>query len=274
MNITVRSLQQWKRARQPFTMLTAYDYSFAQWVAKANIPVILVGDSLGQVMLGYPSTLPVTMDEMVHHTRAVAKAAPQCLIVADLPFLSYQVSSEEAVRNAGRLLKEAGAHAVKLEGGQDMAGVVAALVRADIAVMGHVGLTPQAVHQLGGYHTQAADAAGQRQLLADAKAVEAAGAFAVVLEKVPPAAAQRVTRALKVPTIGCGSGPHCDGQVLVTYDLLGLFGDFTPPFVKRYAELGAAAVKAMAAFDADVRQGRWVAPAPKVSRAQRPRRTA
>jgi 3-methyl-2-oxobutanoate hydroxymethyltransferase len=259
--VTVRDLQRWKAAGERFTVLTAYDYSFARLLAKAGVPVLLVGDSLGNVVLGHRSTLPVTMDDMVRSTAAAARGAGECLVVADLPFLSYQVSTEEAVRNAGRLM-QAGAHAVKLEGGRDMADVIAAIVRADIPVMAHIGLTPQAVHQLGGHRTQAVDAAGRRQLLADARAVQAAGAFAVVIEKVPPAAAAAVTRALRIPTIGCGSGPHCDAQVLVTYDLLGWFGDFTPSFVKRYAELGDAAVAAMSRFTADVRAGRFPASAP------------
>ncbi len=259
MSITVRHLAEWKAKRERFSMLTAYDYSLAQWVAKAGIPVILVGDSLGQVMLGHSSTLPVTMEDMLRHTAAVVRGAPQCLVIADLPFLSYQISREEAVRNAGRLVQTGGAQGVKLEGGEDMADTVAAIIRADIPVMGHVGLTPQAVHQLGGYQTQATDEAGERQLLADARALEAAGVFAVVLEKVPARAAAQVTAALSIPTIGCGAGPDCDGQVLVTHDILGLFGDFTPPFAKRYAELGQAAAEAMKAFDQDVQSGRFPA---------------
>ncbi|MCD4814553.1 3-methyl-2-oxobutanoate hydroxymethyltransferase [bacterium] len=257
MAITVRHLAQWKNQQERFAVLTAYDYAMAQWVAQAKIPVILVGDSLGQVMLGHASTLPVTMDAMVHHTAAVVRGAGECLVVADMPFLSYQVCSEDAVRNAGRLIQEAGAHAVKLEGGEDMAAVIRALVRADIAVMGHIGLTPQAVHQLGGYRTQAVDEAGRQTLLADARAVEAAGAFAVVLEKVPAQAAREVTEALSIPTIGIGAGPDCDGQVLVTHDILGLFGDYKPSFVKRYAELGQAAVKAMATFQQEVKTGQF-----------------
>jgi len=212
-----------------------------------------VGDSLGNVILGHKTTLPVTMDDIVRATAAVVRGAEGCLVVADMPFLSYQMSKEEAVRNAGRLIQEGGAHAVKLEGGQDMADVIAALVRADIAVMGHIGLTPQAIHQFGGHRTQAADEAGVRRLVADAKAVAAAGAFAMVIEKVPPAAAAVVTRTVKIPTISCGAGPYCDGQVLVTHDVLGMFSDFTPPFVKRYAQLGEAAVQALSAFAADVR---------------------
>jgi 3-methyl-2-oxobutanoate hydroxymethyltransferase len=207
-------------------------------------------------MLGYRNTLPVTMDDMVRAAAAVVRGAPECLVVADMPFLSYQVSAEDAIRNAGRLIKETGAHAVKLEGGRDMAPVIAALTHADIAVMGHIGLTPQALHQFGGHRTQAVNEAGRRQLLADARAVTAAGAFAMVIEKVPDDAARAVTRAVPIPTISCGAGPYCDGQVLVTYDLLGLYGDFTPPFVKQYAHLGDAAVVAMTAYAADVKAGK------------------
>jgi 3-methyl-2-oxobutanoate hydroxymethyltransferase len=254
--ITIRQLAQWKESGEKFTMLTAYDYTMAALVAKAGIPVALVGDSLGQVVLGYSSTLPVTMEDMIHHTRAVVRGAAGCLVVTDMPFMSYQVSVEDAVRNAGRLMKEGGAHAVKLEGGADMVPVIQAIVRADIPVMAHIGLCPQAVHQCG-YRTQAVDAAGRKQLLADARAVEKAGAFAVVIEKTEHAAAREVTRVLKIPTIGCGSGPYCDGQVLVTYDVLGLFQDFTPCFVKRYAQLGDAAMTALTAFAADVRAGKF-----------------
>ncbi|MBN1595001.1 3-methyl-2-oxobutanoate hydroxymethyltransferase [candidate division FCPU426 bacterium] len=255
MAFTTRHLAEWKAKGERFTMLTAYDYSWARLVSAAGVPVILVGDSLGQVVLGYKNTLPVTMADMVHHTAAVVRGAPESLVVADMPFLSYQVSTTDAIRNAGRLIQEGGAQAVKLEGGEDMAEVVAALVRADIAVMGHIGLTPQAVHQLGGYRTQAVDEAGQQRLLADARALEQAGVFALVLEKVPAAAAAAVTQALAIPTIGCGAGPACDGQVLVTYDLLGVFSDYKPSFVKRYAELGKTAVEAMSAFCEEVRNG-------------------
>ncbi len=245
-------------------MLTAYDYSLAVLVAKAGIPVVLVGDSLGQVMLGHASTLPVTLEDILHHARAVVRGAPGCLVVADMPFGSYQISIPEAVSNAVRLVKESGAQAVKLEGGADMAPVIAAITRADVAVMAHIGLTPQAVHQLGGYRTQATDLAGRKRLLADARAVAAAGAFAVVIEKVPDTAAAAVTRALSIPTIGIGAGPNCDGQVLVAHDLLGLFLDYTPPFVKRYARLGETAIQAMAGFASDVASGKF--PAPEVPR--------
>lgn len=255
--VTVRDLQRWKAAGRKFTMLTAYDYSMARWLSAAGIPVMLVGDSLGNVILGHKTTLPVTLDDILRATAAVVRGAGEAMVVADMPFLSYQISIPEAVRNAGRLIQEGGAQAVKLEGGRDMAEVIAALVRADIAVMGHVGLTPQAVHQVGGHPTQAADAAGRRRLLADARAVEAAGAFSVVIEKTAPAAAAAVTRALRIPTIGCGSGPDCDGQVLVTHDVLGMFGDYLPPFAKRYANLGVTAVGALMAFAADVSAGKF-----------------
>ncbi|MEW6517035.1 MAG: 3-methyl-2-oxobutanoate hydroxymethyltransferase [candidate division FCPU426 bacterium] len=255
MRVTVRHLSEWKARGERFAVLTAYDYSLAKLVSQAGVPVILVGDSLGQVVLGFDSTLPVTLEDMLRHTAAAARGAGDSLVVADLPFLSYQVSREEAVRNAGRLLKEAGAHAVKLEGGEAWAPTVAALTAAGIPVMGHVGLMPQSVHLHGGYRTQATDPDGQARLLRDAQALEAAGAFAVVLEKVPDEAAGRVTKALSIPTIGCGAGPACDGQVLVLHDILGLFGDFTPPFAKRYAELGQAAVAAISAYAADVKAG-------------------
>ncbi len=219
MPVTVRRLAEWKRSGERFAVLTAYDYSLAKLVAQAGVPVILVGDSLGQVMLGYGSTLPVTLEDMLRHTAAVARGAGESLVVADMPFLSYQVSREEAVRNAGRLLKEAGAHAVKLEGGEAWAPTVSALVAAGIPVMGHVGLMPQSVHQLGGYRTQATYEDGQARLLRDAQALEAAGAFAGVVEKVPDAAAGRGPQALGVPPSGCGAGPACDGQVLVLHDI-------------------------------------------------------
>jgi 3-methyl-2-oxobutanoate hydroxymethyltransferase len=263
--LTPQQLAHWKATGQKFAVLTAGDYTMAKLIAAAGVPVILVGDSLGQVMLGYPSTQPVTMEEMIHHTRAVVRGAGAALVVADLPFMSYQVSVEEAVRNAGRLVKEGGAHAVKLEGGADFSEVIRAIVRAGIPVMGHIGLRPQSVLQQGGYRTQGADAAGRKQLLADGRAVEKAGAFAVVLEKTEAATAGALTRALPIPVIGIGAGPHCDGQVLVTYDVLGLFPDFTPPFVKQYARLGDVAKVALVAFDADVRLGKFPEKSPAVS---------
>lgn len=257
MAITIKHIQQFKQQQEKFTVLTAYDYTMAKLVQQAEVPVVLVGDSLGQVMLGYPSTLPVTMEQMIHHTAAVVRGAAQCLVVADMPFMSYQTSIGEAVAQAGRLIKEGGAQAVKLEGGRDYRDVIAAIVRAGIPVMGHIGLRPQSVNQLGGYQTQATTAGEAKLLLEDALAVAQAGAFSVVLEKVAPTAARKVTKALTIPTIGIGAGEACDGQILVSYDLLGLFSDYVPPFVKQYAMLGSQAVAAMKRFQHDVRQGRF-----------------
>ncbi len=268
MAITVLHLRQWKATREKFVVLTVYDYAMAKLAVQAGVPVLLVGDSLGQVILGYKSTLPVTMEDIIRHTAAVTRGAPEALVVADMPFMSYQVSVSEAVANAGRLLKETGAQAVKLEGGEPMADVIRAIVRAGIPVMAHIGLTPQAVNQLGGYKTQATDSAGERRLLADAKAVEEAGAFALVLEKIPDQVAVKVTRALSIPTVGIGAGPACDGQVLVSYDLLGLFGDYVPPFVKRYAQLGEAAKDAMGRFVEDVKKGKFPQPTGSISKSR------
>jgi len=232
------------------TMLTAYDYSMARLLDEGGVDAILVGDSLGMVMQGNANALTVTLDEMIYHTRCVARGVTRCLIVADLPFLSYQVSPGQAVRSAGKLLK-AGAHAVKLEGGVRMLPALDALQRADIPVMGHVGLTPQSVHRMGGFKVQR-DA---EELLADARAVEAAGAFSLVVEGVPTAVGKAITEMVTIPTIGIGAGPDCDGQVLVWHDLLGLFDGFRPKFVKRYAELGVSAREALAAYCAEVRSG-------------------
>jgi 3-methyl-2-oxobutanoate hydroxymethyltransferase len=235
--VTTATIKEMKAAGKPITMLTAYDYPLAKIVDEAGIDMILVGDSLGNVVLGYDSTLPVTMDEMIHHTRAACRGASRAMVVADMPFLSYQVSVEEAVRNAGRFLKETGAQAVKLEGGQEVAEAVRAIVNAGIPVVGHLGLTPQAIHQLGGFKVQGKDELAAKKLIADARALEEAGIFCLVLECVPTPLARAVTEALSVATIGIGAGPHCDGQVLVTYDLIGLYPRFTPKFVKKYVNL-------------------------------------
>jgi len=235
--VTTATIKEMKAAGKPITMLTAYDYPMAKIVDEAGIDMILVGDSLGNVVLGYDSTLPVTMDEMIHHTRAACRGASRAMVVADMPFLSYQVSVEEAVRNAGRFLKETGAQAVKLEGGQEVAEAVRAIVNAGIPVVGHLGLTPQAIHQLGGFKVQGKDELAAKKLIADARALEEAGIFCLVLECVPTPLAKAVTEALSVATIGIGAGPYCDGQVLVTYDLLGLYPRFTPKFVKKYVNL-------------------------------------
>ena len=237
------------------TVLTAYDFPLARMIDEAGIDAILVGDSVGNVVLGYENTLPVTMDDMLHHTKAVVRAVKRAMVIADMPFLSYQVSREEAVRNAGRLLKEGGAQAVKLEGGQEVAATVRAITDAGIPVMGHIGLTPQAVHQLGGYRVQGRDAAAAQKLLDDARALDAAGVFAIVLECVPVPLARVITQAVPVPTIGIGAGPYCDGQVLVTHDLLGLYGGFAPRFVKQYANLHAQIVAALAQYRREVVEG-------------------
>jgi 3-methyl-2-oxobutanoate hydroxymethyltransferase len=238
------------------TMLTAYDYTMARLLDDAGVDSLLVGDSLGMVVQGQPDSLAVTMDEMVYHTRLVARGVRRSLLVADLPFLSYQVSPEQAVFNAGRLVKEGGAHAVKLEGGVRSAAAIAAITAADVPLIGHIGLTPQSVRRLGGFKVQRdAD-----KLLEDALAVEAAGAFAVVVECVPSDVAARITAAVKIPTIGIGAGPHCDGQVLVTPDLLGLFDDLRPRFVKQYADLGGEVRRAVQSYCREVREGTFPAP--------------
>lgn len=255
--VRVPDMQRKKARGEKISMLTAYDASMARLLDSAGIDMLLVGDSLGMIMLGHETTLNVTMDDMVRHTRAVRLGAPRALVVADLPFLSYQVSVEDALRNAGRLVQEGGATAVKMEGGRHIVPVVQRLVSIGIPVMGHLGLTPQSFHQLGGFRRQAAHAAEQEILLADAHALQEAGAFAIVLECIPDDLARQVSAQLQIPTIGIGSGPYCDGQVLVIHDLLGLSGPVTPPFVKRYANLGEAVVQAASAFHEDVRTGNF-----------------
>lgn len=257
---TLLDLQEKKRTRQPITMLTAYDYSGGLLVDGAGIDVILVGDSLGMVMLGLESTVPVTMDEMLHHCRAVARGARHAFLVGDMPFMSYELDPREAVRNAGRFLKEGGMDSVKLEGGVSAAETVAAITRAGIPVMGHIGLTPQSASKLGGFRVQGKTAASASQLLADARALEEAGAFAIVLEAVPAPVATAISQRLTVPTIGIGAGPGCDGQVLVYHDLLGLFDRFTPRFVRRYANLNETIGAALAQFRQDVTAGTFPQP--------------
>jgi 3-methyl-2-oxobutanoate hydroxymethyltransferase len=244
-----------KLAGEKIPMVTAYDYTSAQLVEKAGIPLILVGDSLGQVMLGYDSTVPVTMDEMVHHTKTVVRGADRAHIVGDMPFLSYHAEIPEAVRNAGRLLKEGGAQSVKLEGGQTQAETVSRIVESGIPVMGHIGLTPQAVNQLGGYRVQGKSLKAAVKLMEDARSLEEAGAYAIVLECVPAPLAAMITSRVGVPTIGIGAGVGCDGQVQVFHDLLGLYQDFTPRHARQYAKLGDAVVDATAAYVNDVRRG-------------------
>ena len=258
--VTVTAVRAMKGRGEKVVMLTAYDTPTARLLDQAGVDVILVGDSLAMVALGYETTLPVTLEEMLHHTRAVARGTSRALVVGDLPFLSYQVSREEALRSAGRMLKEGNAQAVKLEGGVEVAGTVAALVEAGIPVMGHIGLTPQAVHRMGGYKVQGRSAVAAARLLKDAVALEQAGAFSMVLEGLPWQVAVAVTEAVGIATIGIGAGPHCDGQVLVTNDLLGLFAEFTPKFVKRYANLGEVLLQAFGQFREEVRGGAFPGP--------------
>ena len=255
--VTVPDIVAAKRAGRKITMMTAYDAAFATLVEASGIDVILVGDSLGMVVLGYPTTVPVTMDDMVQHAAAVARGAHRPLLVGDLPFGSYQASTADALGNAARFLKEAGMDAVKLEGGREVVETVRALVDNGIAVMAHVGLTPQRVAQLGGFKVQAKTARAARRLIDDALALEGAGAFSIVLESVPAPVARLASERLVIPTIGIGAGPSCDGQVLVLHDVLGLFGEFKPKFAKRYADLGPLVIDALRRFDADVREGRF-----------------
>jgi 3-methyl-2-oxobutanoate hydroxymethyltransferase len=249
--VTVHTLARAKGEGRPFAMLTAYEHAFARIFDQAGIDVLLVGDSLGNVVQGLETTLPVTLDEVIYHTRLVSRAARRALVVGDMPFGSYQASPEDAVRSAIRLMKEGGAHAVKLEGGETARRAIAAIVAAQIPVMGHVGLTPQSVHALGGFRVQGRGEAGRERVLADARAVQAAGAFAVVLEGMPRDLAREITAELRIPTIGIGAGAACDGQVLVMHDMLGL-ADWAPSFVKQYASLGAVASQAARAFADDV----------------------
>lgn len=258
--VTVSTVRHMKRQGRRIAMLTAYDYPTARLLDQAGVDLLLVGDSLGMAVLGYDSTIPVTLDDVLHHTRAVARGAGRAMVVADLPFMTYQVSPEEALRNAARLLQEGGAQAVKLEGGAAMAPTIRRLVDAGIPVMGHVGLLPQSVHALGGYRVQGRTEAAARQLIADAEAVARAGAFAVVLELIPRELARVVTERLPIPTIGIGAGPDCDGQVLVAHDMLGLYMGQTPRFVKRYANLAAAITRAVADYVAEVREGQFPGP--------------
>jgi 3-methyl-2-oxobutanoate hydroxymethyltransferase len=251
--ITVPHILKMKQRGELITCLTAYDYAFARILDAAGVELLLVGDSLGCVVQGNPNTLAVTMDEMVYHTRLVARGRKRALVIGDMPFLSYQVGSEQALLNAGRFLSEGGAEAVKLEGGVHVKETIAAIVRAGIPVMGHIGLTPQWVHQFGGYKIQGKDAARRDMLLRDAAAVEEAGAFSVVLEGMPLDLAREITERLTIPTIGIGAGSHCDGQVLVAHDMLGLFDDFTPRFVKRYADLRQVMTGAVKGFIDDVK---------------------
>lgn len=250
--VTIRTFHEKKAVGEPITMLTAYDYATAVAVDRAGLDSILVGDSLGMVVLGYETTLPVTMADMLHHCRAVSRGARRALLIGDMPFMSYQVSVEEAVRNAGRFLQEGGMDAVKLEGGRERADAVRAIVSTGIPVMGHLGLTPQSVHQFGGFRAQGKTAEAARRLLADAQGLERAGCFSLVLESIPSQLGQLVSERLTIPTIGIGAGVHCDGQVLVVHDLLGFFDRFVPSFVKQYADLHSELAAAFESFQKEV----------------------
>ena len=255
MATTIRKLAQMKRDGEKIPMVTAYDYTAARIADAAGIPIVLVGDSLGMVVLGYDSTIPVTMDDMVRHTRMVSRGASDALIVADLPFMAYQIDANEAMRNAGRLMQEGGAHTVKMEGGVAIAGTVRRIVDAGAPVMGHIGLTPQSVNALGGYRVQGRTRATARRLLDDAVALQDAGAYSVVLECVPSPLAKVITERLSIPTIGIGAGPDCDGQVQVFHDMLGLFSDFLPKHARRYATLADDIAAAFRQYADDVRAG-------------------
>ena len=253
MRVTISDIKAMKARGEKIPMITAYDYTSARIVDDAGIPMILVGDSLGQTMLGYDSTVPVTMDEMIHHTKTVVRGSSRALVVGDMPFMSYQTGSTDALRNAARFLQEAGAQTVKLEGGVTMASTVQRLVSAGIPVMGHIGLTPQSVNQLGGYKVQGRTLKTAVRVMEDARALEQAGAFAIVLECVPESLSKLITDRLSIPTIGIGAGKECDGQVQVFHDMLGLINDFTPKHAKRYASLGDTVASALRQYAAEVK---------------------
>lgn len=259
MKNTTATFKKAKAEKQKITMLTAYDYSFAKLMDEAGINSILVGDSVGMVCLGYEDTLPVTMEDMIHHTKAVARGAKNALVVADMPFMSYQTSVYDAVVNAGRLIKEGGAQAVKLEGGFEVTEQIKAIVDASIPVVAHIGLTPQSVNAFGGFKVQGKSEAAAQKLLDEARAVEKAGAFAVVMECVPAKLAAKITEELSIPTIGIGAGAGCDGQVLVYQDMLGLFSDFTPKFVKQFANVGEIVKGAFEGYIREVQEGTFPA---------------
>jgi len=255
--LTVTDLLTMKVAGRRIVVLTCYDAVFARLLEPAGVDVLLVGDSLNQVVAGHETTLSTTLDQMIYHAAAVRRGSHRALVFVDLPFLTYQISIPEAIRNAGRVLQETGAHGVKLEGGSHMAETVAALVDRGIPVIGHLGLTPQSVHALGGYRVQGREEKGADRMLQDAKALEAAGACAIVLELIPAPLAARISKSLTIPTIGIGAGPECDGQVLVLHDMLGLNEQFAPKFLKHYAKLGESVREAVRSFAADVREGKY-----------------
>lgn len=253
--ITIDALQKKKAKKEKITMLTAYDYCFAHILDESGIDAILVGDSVAMVVQGLENTLPVTMDEMVYHVKMVSRAAKRALVIADMPYLSYQVSREDAVRNAGRFIKEAGAQAVKIEGGREVADKIEAMTMAEIPVIGHIGLTPQAILRMGGFKVQGKTEEAQKILLEDAQILQKAGVIALILEAIPAELGKKITESLQIPTIGIGAGPECDGQVLVIHDVLGLFERFVPKFVKRYANLKEEILKAVRTFKVEVEKG-------------------
>ena len=253
--VSITKLKAMKKRGERFAMLTAYDYPSARLVEEAGVPIILVGDTLGMVVLGYDTTIPVTMDEMLHHVKAVVRGTRKAHVVADMPFMSYQAGPPDALRNAGRMLKEGGAQSVKLEGGRRVADTISLLVSSGIPVMGHIGLTPQSVNQFGGYKLQGKTPAAAVKLINDAAALEQAGVYAIVLETIPAQLGEVITQKVSIPTIGIGAGPHCDGQVQVFHDLLGLFDEFVPKHAKRYAQLGEVIKSAVGQYVTDVQDG-------------------
>ena len=257
--VTKNTILEMRARGEKIVSLTSYDYLCTKIVDESGVDMILVGDSLGMVVLGFENTLPVTMEEIIHHCKAVARARPKALVIADMPFMSYQASVEDAVRNAGRLVKEGGAESVKLEGGQRYVPVIEAIVHASIPVVGHLGLTPQSLHQLGGYRVQGKDSLSADLLVSDAAALERAGCFAIVLEGIPWQLAQRITEAVSIPTIGIGAGPYCSGQILVVHDMLGIHERPLPRFVKKYEDLGLRMKEAVSAYVREVKEGRFPA---------------
>ncbi len=258
--VTRTTIVEMKKKGEKITMLTAYDFATAAMMDESGIDMILVGDSLGNVVLGYDNTIPVTMEDMIHHTKAVARGVKRLMIIADMPFMSYQASMQSALENAGRLMKEAGAHGVKLEGGREIAETVQRMTASGIPVVGHLGLTPQSIHQMGGFKMQGRTDEAARRIKEDAVMIQEAGAFSIVLEAIPAALASEITESLTIPTIGIGAGPHCDGQVLVVNDLLGIYEKFTPRFVKKYADLAETMKKAFREYRDDVKQGLFPGP--------------
>lgn len=258
--ITIHDLYRMKQNKEPITMLTVYDYPMALLEEKAGVEIMLVGDSLGMTILGYDSTLPVTMDIMIPHTQAVRKAAPTAYLVGDMPYMTYQISIEKAIENAGRYMSEAGCDAVKLEGGKNMAKTVEALVNATIPVMGHIGLTPQSMAQMGGFKAQGRTAETAEKIIGDAKALEAAGISSLLVEGIPPEVGKIIARELSVPVIGIGGGPYCDGQLLIVHDMLGFFDAFTPKFVKKYNNLNKHILETFAEYINDVKRGKFPQP--------------